>query len=33
MTTITLDPDGPRDPAYLLEVAEAFAEAARVPCG
>src|SRR6266852_4170222 len=27
---ITLDTDGPRDPRYVLEVAEAFAEAVRV---
>lgn len=32
MTTITLDADGPADPAYVLEVARALAEAARVLC-
>jgi hypothetical protein len=28
-TTITIDIDGPRDPQYLLELAEAFAETIR----
>jgi hypothetical protein len=28
-TTVTIDVDGPRDPEYVLELAEAFAEAVR----
>jgi len=32
MTSVTLNIDGPRDPRYALEVAEAFAGCARVLC-